>query len=273
MKRFLTVFIILLVLTGAVYAEGSQEEMSSETEYSDGIYFAQEDQFNAKTGWKYNVTIEVEKGRITSALWNGSHVKAGNDKVTRSKSGEYGMVAKGGAMAPWFEQAAAAEAYLLETQDPADISYKDDKGHTDAFSGATIHVIEFFDLAEKALAAGPAGYGPYKDGSYHAQLPDFHNGYKYFVDLTVISGYIVAADWDAYAEDGGDNKEQRSIDGTYGMVEKAGAIAPWFEQAGKVEETLLNSQSTEMPDAISGATIGLDPFYTLVKEALSGAKR
>ncbi len=62
------------------------------------------------------------------------------------------MVANGGAQAPWFDQAMKAEAYLLETQDPTSITYTDETGHTDAISGASIHVREFFSLAEEALA-------------------------------------------------------------------------------------------------------------------------
>ena len=54
-------------------------------------------------------------------------------------------------MAPWFEQAQAAEAHLLDIQDPTAIEYTSDEGHTDAISGATIHVVEFFTLAEEAL--------------------------------------------------------------------------------------------------------------------------
>ena len=63
------------------------------------------------------------------------------------------------------------------------------------------------------------------------------------------------------------------MDGNYGMVEKGGAMAPWYEQAMKVEANLLKTQDTEMPDAVSGASIGLDPFYSLVNEALKGAMR
>ena len=88
------------------------------------------------------------------------------------------MEAKGGAKAPWYKQAEAAQDHLLATQNPKEISYKDDAGHTDEISGASIHVIEFFDLAEKALAAGPVGYGPYKDGSYGAALPAFKKRFQ-----------------------------------------------------------------------------------------------
>ncbi|MDK2800646.1 MAG: hypothetical protein PWQ70_2265, partial [Clostridiales bacterium] len=67
-------------------------------------------------------------------------------------NGKYGMKEKGGAQAEWHEQAEKAEAYLLKTQDPTKITYTDDEGHTDLISGATIHVKEFFELANEALA-------------------------------------------------------------------------------------------------------------------------
>ncbi len=270
MKKIMTFFVILSIFSASVFAEGQQEAASSAPAYKDGVYFAQEDQFG-KTGWKYNVTIEVKDGKIVKAVWNGANVNAGKDKVSLSKAGEYGME-KGGAKAPWYEQAAAAQEYLLKTQDPTAITYKDDEGHTDAFSGASIHVIEFFTLAEKALAAGPVGYGPYKDGFYHAEQPEFDHGYKYFVDVTVTSGYIVAVNWDGLAEDGTNNKAQKSMDGEYGMMASGNAMAPWFEQAAAVEANLLATQETAMPDAVSGASIGLDPFYALLNEAMASAK-
>ncbi len=123
----------------------------SAEKWEDGIYFAQEDSFSEKTGWKSMVTLKVEDGKIVEAEWNGAHVNGGTDKITRSKDGEYGMVEKSDARAPWFEQAAKAEEHLLKTQDPTDIEYTGEDGHTDSISGVSIHVKEFFSLAEKAL--------------------------------------------------------------------------------------------------------------------------
>ena len=70
MKKLLTAFIIILMLSLPLIAEGQKDAGTSEKMmYADGIYFAQEDQFNAKTGWKYNVTLEVEGGKIVEAVW------------------------------------------------------------------------------------------------------------------------------------------------------------------------------------------------------------
>lgn len=118
--------------------------------YKDGTYYAEEEEFG-NSGWKYTATITVLNGNIVAADWNGVHKDGGDDKDTVSKNGEYGMVEKGGAQAEWHEQAALAEAYLLETQDPTAITYTTEQGHTDAIAGVSIHVVEFFELAEKAL--------------------------------------------------------------------------------------------------------------------------
>ena len=240
--------------------------------YRDGVYFAQEDSFS-DSGWKYNVTLVVKNGKITDVAWNGSNIDAGTSKDVRSRDGQYHMVEYGNAIAPWWKQAEAVEKKLLSTQNIDSIRISDAEGHTDAVSGATIHVAPFVNLVKEALAAGPVGYGPYKDGVYMAEEAAFDHGYKYKVVVTVTSGYIVAVDWDGIAEDGTDSKAKKSMDGTYGMVAHGGAMAPWFEQARAVEGSVLSSQSVRQPDAISGASIGLEPFYVLLNKALRGARR
>ncbi len=120
-------------------------------EYKDGKYFAMQDSFDEKTGWKYEVTVNVEDSKIVEVNWSATHKDGGTDKKTRSEDGEYGMVQNGNAQWPWHEQAQKVEEYLVETQDPTDIEYIDDEGRTDAISGASINVKKFFELAEEAL--------------------------------------------------------------------------------------------------------------------------
>lgn len=265
MKKILFLMVLCLMVIPAVVAEG---------QFEDGVYFAQEQEF-PKSGWKYNVTLVVEGGKIEEVLWNGSNINAGTDKKTRSLDGQYPMVANGGAIAEWHVQAEKVEDFLVKTQDVEKITLTDADGHTDAVSGATIKVGNFVTLVNEALAAGPVGYGPYKDGVYSAEEAGFseYSGYKYMVEVTVTSGYIVSVAWDGVHQDGGKTKNQRSLDGEYGMVENGGAMAPWHEQATEVEAYVLAGQTVDQPDAITGASIGLDPFFTLLNEALSGADR
>jgi len=119
--------------------------------YKDGVYRA-EGEFDAKSGWKETVDLTVMNGNIVAVQWNGIHKDGGTDKVTRSKEGKYGMKEQGKAQAEWHEQAAKAEKYLLQKQDPAAIVYNKADGKTDAISGVSIHVNDFVELAIKALA-------------------------------------------------------------------------------------------------------------------------
>lgn len=117
--------------------------------YKDGSYHAEAADFDAKSGWKETVDVTVINGKIATVSWNGIHKDGGTDKVTRSKSGEYGMK-NGGAQSEWHEQAYQAEQYLIEKQDPQAIVTAED-GKTDAISGVSIHVNGLVELATKAL--------------------------------------------------------------------------------------------------------------------------
>jgi major membrane immunogen (membrane-anchored lipoprotein) len=247
---------------------------------ADGNYFAQADKFDEKSGWKYMVSLEVKEGKITDVNWTGAHKNGGMDKKALDKAGKYGMKEKGKAQAEWYEQAEKVEKFLIEKQDVKAITM-DDKGKTDAVSGVSIGVSDFAKLVDKAIAAGPVAKGAYKDGAYHAEQKDFDpkSGFKYTADLTVVNGNIVAANWDAVHKDGGDTKKKLSIDGKYGMKAK-GASSEWHEQAAKVEAELLAKQDVKAiavkedgkTDAISGVSITVSEFTTLVEEALSSAK-
>lgn len=261
----------LLVLGGCASSQSAQAPAG---QFKDGIYFAQEDKYS-DAGWKYVVTLEVKDSKIASVDWNGAYKAGGADKDSLSKAGKYGMKA-GGAQAEWHEEAEKAEAYLLKTQDPKKIEYKDEKGHSDTITGATISVKPLFALAEKALANGPVEKGPYKDGAYYAEESTYHPEWKYTTSLTVINGNVVAADWNGVSLYGGKDKDTLSKDGEYGM-KAGGASAEWHEQAEKVEAYFLaNQDPTKITykdekghsDTISGATMGVKYFFDLAKAAL-----
>lgn len=261
--------------------EETTEAPVAEAMYEDGTYFAMDDEF-AGSGWKSAVILEVKDGKIADINWTALSNKGGLDKKEASKAGYYPMVENGGAQAPWHEQAQKVEAYLLETQDVTAINYSDDEGHTDAISGVSIHVNDFYALAEKALAAGTTEMGMYKDGGYYAESAEFENGWKSNLSLTVLNGEIVVANWNAASEDNAElDKKTASMEGQYPMVENGGASAPWHEQAAKVEAHLLATQDpTDInftdddghTDAIAGATIKVKEFYNLAEEALKDAK-
>lgn len=273
MKKIITITMMVLLLSALAFA----------ATYKDGVYFAQQPKFDERTGWKSTVTIVVKNGKITDVEWNAANLDGGTDKVTRSESGEYGMVAYGSAQAEWHVQAERAEEYLLQLQDPSKVKYSDNEGHIDAVSGVSIHVNDLFELAQEALKKGPVGYGPYKDGTYHAEEKQFGStGWKYSVDITVVSGYIVSANWNGTHKEGGTDKKQRSKDGEYGMVKNGNAQWPWFEQAHAAEAYLIKTQDPKKikytddeghTDAIAGASIHVVEFFSLAEDALRRARR
>lgn len=291
-KKHLALLMAVLVAATAFVGCGKKEEAAApadntateapatDAKWADGKYFAMGDSFDAESGWKSTVLIEVKDGKIVSADWNGISNKMGIDKDTASKTGKYPMVEVGGAKAPWHEQAAAAEAFLVEKQDPAAITINGE-GKTDAIASVTIAVADLPTLAEKALAAGPAQAGPYKDGAYHAEGKDFdaQTGWKGTVDVTVMNGNIVSAIWSGVNKNNED-KLAASMEGKYPMVEQGGAKAPWHEQANATVAFFLEKQDPAAitvkgdgkTDAIASVTIAVGEFTELVTQALSTAK-
>ncbi|WP_059042439.1 FMN-binding protein [Paenibacillus rubinfantis] len=256
---------------------GSNDASAEQGKYQDGVYYAQ-GEVDADSGWQSYVTLTVAGGKITEAKWNALSEKAPVDKVTYSKEGKYGMKA-GGASSEWHEQAEKVEQFLIEKQDPKAITLNDE-GKTDAIAGVSVHVSEFFNLADQALTAGPVAAGPYKDGTYHVEGAAFdeHSGWKDTVDVVVAAGKIVKVNFSG-VNDKGEDKKQYSIDGKYGM-KAAGSQGEWHEEAAKAEAYLVEKQDPAAvtfneegkTDAIAGATITLQPHFELVTKALEQAK-
>ncbi|AIQ72238.1 MULTISPECIES: hypothetical protein [Paenibacillus] len=245
-------------------------------QYKDGVYYGTAD-VDAKTGWQYFALLTVEGGKITKADWDAFNVNtAGDLKKKVSEDGKYGMKA-GGASSEWHEQAAKAEEFLIEKQDPAAITF-DAEGKTDAISGVSVHVSDFVKAAQAALAAGPVEAGQYKDGGYHAEGEmDAESGWKSTVDLTVANGNVVAVKFSGLNA-AGDDKKQFSVDGKYGM-KAGGASAEWHEEIALAEKYFLENKGVAptldaegKTDAISGVSIHVGEYFTLAEKALEGAK-
>ena len=249
----------------------------------DGLYFAQEEAFSS-SGWKDQVILEVKGGKIVAADWNGvSNVAGAADKKAYDKAGKYNMKKFGKSQAEWWEQAAKVEAYLVSSQDLSFSKYKAD-GKTDAITGASITVKGFYDLAKKAVAAGPVAQGSYKkDGWYYAAQAAFDakSGWKETALVTVVNGRVVSAVWNGISSDAKKKaKIVESATGKYGMVKFGKAIAEWHEQAAKAEAALVKAQDPASiavkadgkTDAVTGVSMAVSPFLVLAAEALKAAR-
>ena len=302
MKKLLMLLLIIsmvgaFALTGcgsdepAAVDDGQEES----TGYADGVYFAQEDEF-AGSGYKYFVTLTVEDGAITDAYWGGTNIVPAGNKRTASEQGNYPMVAAGGAAADWHVQAEAAEAWLIENQDPTAFEefYTDEEGHTDALqtddgTQVSIHVIEFFSLAEKALAADPVPAGEFATPADYvatSELPIGEKGWSYKGEFIVVNGTIVDVLFNAAFEgefneetagyfkaddEGNPDPESPSskleLEDAYGM--------PWYVQANASADYLVENQGFDVnyvdeeghTDSISGVSIHVNEFEELFNKA------
>ena len=298
MKRALLFIAVLLIATGtAVFANGDQEEGPS---YNDGVYFAQEEDY-AGSGWRYFVVLSVEDGKISDAYWGGTNVQPQGDKRRMSENKKYGMVKYGNASSYWYEQAEAAEKWLLKNQNPAAMEYTDDSGHTellktDGGTGVTVHVIEFYSLAEKALAGAPVPMGKLKADDFvvNVKLAPGDNGWASAADFIVANGTIVAVNLNAaytapladdgsnanyFGKDGDGNPDpgkplsKDQIGEGYGMKAYAGSKYEWFEQAEMLEAYILENQTVpEMKtdattDAIAGVSIHINDVVEMFSKA------
>ncbi|MBI9107391.1 MAG: hypothetical protein JEZ04_11665 [Spirochaetales bacterium] len=298
-KLFLLLTVLLIVFTGTtIFAKGNQE--SSGPSYTDGVYYAQEENF-AGSGWKYFVVISVENGKISETYWGGTNIQPQGDKRRMSENKAYGMVKYGKAASYWYEQAEAAEAWLLKNQDPAAFKYTDAEGHTDmlktdAGTGVSVHVIEFYTLAGKALSgkAVPAGKIKANDYVVNVKLAPADNGWAAAADFIVANGTIVSVNLNAVnknplADDGSNaNLFAKDKDGNpdprkplskdelgegYGMKAFAGSKFEWNEQAEMLEAYILKNQSVpEMKadattDAIAGVSIHINDIVKLFSDA------
>lgn len=298
MNKKWSVFLCSLLLVGMLAGCGKEENAAPVTKepatttdtttpaateqsskYAEGSYYAEGD-FDAESGWKPYVVLTVKDGKIATADWNFVNSKGGPDKKALDKAGKYGMKEKGKAQSEWYEQAAAAEKFLIDKQDPTAIVVNAE-GKTDAITGVSIHVGDLATLSKKALDAGPVEPGTYKDGSYHAEGDKFdpESGWKSTVDLTVANGKIIFAYFSGVNE-AGEDKQVNSVEGKYGMKEKGGSAAEWHEEAQTAQAFLIEKQDPAAialnaegkTDAITGVTIHVADFVTLSEKALKGAK-
>ncbi|HUW70075.1 MAG TPA: FMN-binding protein [bacterium] len=271
MKKHGVALLVLLALC-AIVSVGAQAKLK------DGFYFAQETAYQS-SGWRDQVVLHVQGGKIVAANWNGISTSAVLDKKSESAAGHYGMIKASKLGKEWHEQAAVVEKYLISTQDTAFSKYSSPEGTTDAIAGASIHVKGFFELVKAALAAGPVAKGTYKkDGWFFAKAPAFDkSGYMTTALLTIVNGRIVDANWNAIYKDGGDSKYVRAIKGTYKMNAKEGE---WNVQAARVQAALVKQQDPSKitvkadgkTDAISGVSISINDFIAVAAEALKAAK-
>jgi len=314
MKKLLVLLLAVMMVVG-VFAGCQKAEAPAATEapadaateapamddaeamYADGVYYARDE---IGPSWTYFVIITVDGGKITDAYWAGTNFVPQGNKREQSEAGTYGMVAYGGAQSFWYEQAEAAEKWLIENQDPTAFEelYTDEEGHTSALTtdggaSVSVHVKEFFELAAKALASDPVPAGKYGDAPVVTVMGEpSENGWKDLAEFIVVNGTIVACDYDAlYSkelvtegddanakyfviddEGKGTPQSKDQLKEAYGMT-AAGSSMEWYQQAEAMEAYVVENQDIfpvneeGYTDAVSGVSIHAVGFYSLFNQA------
>ncbi|HUH44196.1 MAG TPA: FMN-binding protein [Treponemataceae bacterium] len=276
-KIFIALFVVLSVFV-LVFSISCTKSAAKLDNVEDGFYFAQNDDFQ-DTNWKYQVVVQVNGGKITAVNWNGvSNIAGGLDKKTWCAMGNYGME-KYATKGEWDVQAKVVEDYLVSTQNPGFKNF-DKEGKTDAISGSTIVVDDFYDLVNKALKSKAVSKGPFnKDGWFYAEADDFYQDWKDTVLVTVVNGTIVDVLWNSISSDASKkSKLVEAREGRYGM-EKIATKGEWHVQAKVIEDEILKVGDPALikvldngrADAVTGATITCDAVPLAVK-ALAAAR-
>ncbi|TXT41907.1 MAG: hypothetical protein FD137_2477 [Spirochaetes bacterium] len=271
MKRIASLVLALFIAVGFAAAQVDLSKVK------DGAYFAQDNKFSS-SGWRDQVVLVVSGGKIVEATWNGvSNLPGVADKFSHAAAGKYGMVKVSKIKAEWDAQAKATAEYLVKTQD-INFSKINKDGKTDAISGSSMTVSEFFDLAKKALSSAPIAKGPYKSGWYYAEQPAFdRSGWKDSVLVTVVNGSIVDVLWNGISNKAGaKSKLVQSVAGTYKMNAKHGE---WSVQAARLGDAIVKAgdpakielKKDGKTDAVSGVSITANAVILAI-EALKAAK-
>lgn len=143
MKKVLLVAFSLTLFTQLVGCSSSSAKLK------DGEYTAEHAEFDDQ-GWKPIANVKVADGKIAEVSFDAINQEGGINKKELSIAGGYDMKTAG-AQSDWHEQIKLAEDELVKTQDPAKLSYTDQDGHTDAISGCTITVKEYYTVAQQAI--------------------------------------------------------------------------------------------------------------------------
>ena len=290
MKKRILLVVMALILVVSMFAG------CSAAKYKDGVYFAKGEYSN---DWRDFVVVTVEKGKIVDAYWGGTNTVPQGDKRLISENGGYDMVTYAGAKSQWYEQAKAAEAWLIKNQDPAkfDSLYSDEEGHTaalttDTGASVSIHVKSFFTLAAQALASEPVPAGKYGETRVVTVAGEpSEQGWKDLAEFIVVNGTIVDANYDAlYAKDyvaEGENANAQyfKVDGDtvtplskdqikegYGMT-AAGSALEWYQQAQLLEQYIVDNQdifavnADGYADTVASVSIHAAGFYSLFNQA------
>ncbi|MCL1950746.1 MAG: hypothetical protein FWF59_13580 [Turicibacter sp.] len=241
----------------------------------DGTFFAIEDEFN-EDGWKYFVEFTIADGLLTHVSFDGVNIFAATFKSAAAVNGL--SPEDEGEGLRWDEQISLLEDSFLKFQSylPADILETAPEDEKPAFD---IDVAFLINLFKRAANEGPREAGPYLDGQYF--MAQDVNGeylsetpYRYFLNMIVRHGYIIAVHWNAINGEGL-RKYEPILPGS--LLDSEGEALLWRAQADLLETHLIATQDPmlmtfdedQMSQELFGIHIPVQSFVELAVSALA----
>ena len=312
MKRILSILLLLCLSVFALAACGG----TTEEEYTLAIGVqVTETLTTAKVSETVAAIVTDKDGKIVSCRIDAVDFTASENTdgtpnttapISKAELGDdYNMETYGGAIAEWYEQARAFETYVTGktlTEVKATAVGNDGKP-TDAelTAGCTIDVTDFIKAIDKAFAsehkvsfktASDIKMGVAVKGGITAnnETADYKFASDFSAVVTaedkIVSAVIDSAEVTLTTEKDGDGKisaTASSYKGTkleqgddYGMVEYAGAVAEWYEQAQAFANTAVGKTAGEVAslatEGVAGCTIDVEGYKVALEAAAKAAR-
>ena len=292
MKRFIAILLMAAALCFLV----SCGDKEGDHRLSVGVALSEDIEGLSVTGTSAAVVTDRE-GRVLLCRLDSAEVSASYtdkgivgsaaEKTKAEAKEEYGMTDKGGAMSEWYKQAEYFEDYV-KGKTIVEIE-KIKTGDSDLKSGCTIDVTDFIRAISAAIRSDKK-VSFTADGELSAGLSiiltstDNGGNAQFLYDTAAVAmadGRVVAAFIDsAEATVTVENKKGKSfvytgtkneLGAKYGMVEKGGAIAEWFEQAKSYAKGSVGKTAEELSslpvENVSGCTIDAEPLKAALLRA------
>lgn len=275
-KRWIDVMLAVAVCLGL--SGCSSEETSSipdlaQGPYANGSYEVKMPQYEG--GWQEYGKITVSDGYITAVEYDARN-EAGEKK---SQDTAYRDSMAAGNAANGLPAVYPEKVYNDLVTAFRAVEY--DLQKVDAVAGATTSSENF----KKVMAAlmervengqtGEITLPLYEDGVYEVEMPEYDNGWKDFVRVTIADGTVDSIVFDAKNEQG----DLKSADEEYRQSMIAGNVANGLPEtypadySQKLVENYQQAGSVEEMDGVAGATISSRNFKKLIAHALANAQK
>ncbi len=266
-------FWVCLSIAGC--AGGTQSNLA-ETErgpYTDGTYTVRMPEYD-QDGWQEYGIVTVADGFIAEVAYDALNENGG--KKSQDPSYRDNMAvgnAVNGLPAAYPEQAYEALLTAFRT-----VQY--DPERVETVAGATVssqnfkRIMAALMVQVKKGAPGETALPIFQDGIYEVQMPDYDNGWKDFVRVTITGGEVEKVEYDGRDEDGAlkSDDEKYRKDMIAGNAAKGLPETYPADYGQKLADAYLASGSVEEMDGVAGATISTNHFKKLVRHALINAR-